>query len=815
MHNMYDPKLIEKKWQDYWEKSRVFKSSKDTKKKKYYVLEMLPYPSGRLHMGHARNYAIGDVVARYKIMQGYNVMHPMGWDAFGMPAENAAIKHNAHPAEWTKSNIEIMKDQFGKLGYSYDWDREVNTSLPEYYKWEQLVFLKMYEEGLAYRKESFVNWCDKCETVLANEQVVQGQCWRCDSTAVQKSMTQWYYRITDYAEELLNDIDKLDGWPDRVRTMQRDWIGKSKGTLIKFPIDEPKDGEPKSIEVFTTRPDTLYGATFMSMASEHPLARELCKGTDEEAEVENFIDEVAHMDRLKRLEGDYEKKGVFTGRYCINPVTGWKMPIYIANFVLMDYGTGAVMAVPTHDQRDFEFAQKYNLKLQVVIHPEEQALKVEDMTEAYVDEGVLVNSDQFDGMNNLKAIDEITKYLEKEGKGEATVNYRLKDWCVSRQRYWGAPIPVIHCEKCGILPAPEKSLPVELPRDVEFTGSGGSPLAKSQSFLDVKCPKCSSKARQETDTLDTFVESSWYFLRYCSPGYKKGVVDKKEAEYWMPIDQYIGGIEHAVGHLMYCRFYMKILRDLGIIKYSDTNEPANNLMTQGMVIKDGAKMSKSKGNVVSVDDMVDKYGADTARVFTLFAAPPVKDLEWSDQGAEGSFRFLGRIWRLVYNWKEASVGKSSNIGCQRVMHKTIKRVTEDIERFHFNTAIAAIMEYINALYQIKIEEVSKESVVNLVLMISPFAPHIAEELWKELDQKGDIYHQSWPKWNKEMIKDDDMLIVVQINGKLRDRLTVAVDIAEDEIKKLALESEKIKSFVGDKEIRKVIYVPKKLVNIVV
>jgi leucyl-tRNA synthetase len=808
--------MIERKWQDYWEKSKAFKVEPNSKKEKYYLLEMLPYPSGHLHMGHARNYAIGDVVARYKIMKGYNVLHPMGWDAFGMPAENAAIKHKVHPAEWTYSNIEQMKEQFRKLGFSYDWSRETATCAPEYYKWEQLVFLKMFEEGLVERRESFINWCDHCQTVLANEQVVQGTCWRCDQGVQQKSMTQWYFKISKYAEELLKDIDKLDGWPDRVKTMQRDWIGRSEGTLIKFPLEDSSNTETQNVEVFTTRPDTLYGATFMSLASEHPLARKLAKGTEHEKVVEEFITEVAHMDRMKRLEGDYEKKGVFTGKYCINPVTGSKMPIYIANFVLMDYGTGAVMAVPAHDQRDFEFAKKYDLPLKVVIQPEHKSLKEDELTEAYTEEGVLVHSDQFDGLNNIEAIEKITKFLTKEGKGEETVNYRLKDWCVSRQRYWGAPIPIIYCDACGVVPVSEKDLPVELPHDVEFSGIGGSPLAKVEEFVNTTCPKCKAAAKRETDTLDTFVESSWYFLRYCSPKYDKGIVDVAEAKYWMPVDHYIGGIEHAVGHLMYCRFYMKVLRDLGFIKYSDTNEPATNLLTQGMVIKDGAKMSKSKGNVVSVDDMVDKYGADTARVFSLFAAPPEKDLDWSDQGVEGGFRFLSRVWRLVYSWSEATgKEKSGDASIDKVMHKTIKKVTGDIERFHFNTAIAAIMEYVNALYRVDVAKLSAENITNLVLLIAPFAPHMAEEVWSGLSKKGDIYHQSWPVWDKDQVVDEEILVVVQVNGKLRDKLSVPADIAEDEIKKMATESEKVAQFVEGKEIRKVVYVPKRLVNIVV
>lgn len=813
MHKTYDPKLIETKWQETWVKNQSFKAKVDAEKKKYYVLEMLPYPSGRIHMGHVRNYAIGDVLARYKTMQGFNVLHPMGWDAFGLPAENAAIQRNIHPAEWTFSNIENMKKQLRRLGFSYDWEREVATCVPEYYKWEQLVFLRMYEKGMVQRKESFINWCDSCQTVLANEQVVSGKCWRCDSTVKQRSMTQWYVKLPKYAEELLADVDKLVNWPERVRTMQREWIGKSEGTLVEFPLETPI-GKDKKIDVFTTRPDTLFGATFMSIASEHPLARELAKGTDKELEVSKFIEEVAHMDRMKRLEGDYEKKGAFTGRYCINPVTGWKMPIYVANFVLMDYGTGAVMAVPTHDQRDFEFAKKYKLPLKVVIQPKDKELHEDEMSEAYVDEGVLVNSGEFSGLDNIEAISKITKYLEKKGLGRSTVHYKLKDWCVSRQRYWGTPIPMIYCEKCGVVPVPEKDLPVELPHDVVFTGVGGSPLAKSESFVNVKCPKCNGAAKRETDTLDTFMESSWYFLRYCSPKYDKGIVDINEAKYWMPIDYYIGGVEHAVGHLMYCRFYMKLLRDLGFVKFSDSNEPAVNLLTQGMVIKDGSKMSKSKGNVVDPDEMIEKFGADTARLFCLFAAPPEKDLDWSDQGVEGSFRFLCRIWRLVSNWITAGK-KDGPSAVDKIMHKTIKRVTEDVERLHFNTAISAIMEYVNAMYQADIKQISERNIHDLILMVSPFAPHLAEELWSYVDDKKGIIRQGWPLFDKNLVVDEDLLIIVQVNGKLRDKLLVSPDISEEDIKKLAEASEKVAPFVQGKKIQKIIYVPKKLVSIVV
>jgi len=826
MEFAYDPKRIEEKWQKAWAEQGVFKSRPDKARKKFYLLEMLPYPSGHLHMGHVRNYAIGDAFARYLVMNGFNVLHPMGWDAFGMPAENAAIKHGVHPADWTMDNIKKMREQFERLGCSYDWDREVATCEPSYYKWEQLVFLRMYERGLAYRKESFVNWCDNCETVLANEQVIGGACWRCSGTVRQRSMTQWYFRITDYAEELLKDIDLLERWPERVKTMQREWIGKSEGTIVEFELDSEGDDSLKGlkIEIFTTRADTLFGVTFLSLASEHPLVDVITKNSPNKDAIASFRDEVLRMDRMKRLQGDYEKKGVFTGRYCIHPLTREKIPIYIANFVLMDYGTGAVMAVPAHDQRDFEFAKRYNLPIKVVVLPvckdgEKVSLDPNSMESAYVEYGVLTDSGEFSGLWSEDAIQSITAHLEKIGKGRRAVSWRLKDWCVSRQRYWGAPIPIIYCDDCGIVPVPESELPVVLPRNVEFTGTGGSPLAKVPSFVNTKCPRCGKPAKRETDTLDTFVESSWYFLRYCSPKYDKWMVDAEEARYWMPIDKYIGGIEHAVGHLLYFRFYMKVLRDLGIFKFSDSNEPAVELMTQGMVYKDGAKMSKSKGNVVSVDEMLDKYGADTARLFSLFAAPPEKDLEWSDEGVEGAYRFLGRVWRLVYNWKRASKptltqGDTAS-EVYRLLNKTIKKVTEDIERMHFNTAIAAIMEFTNALYQVDVSTITEDTLRKLIILLSPFAPHIAEELWQELGGKGFVYHEKWPLYDKDAVKDEEVMLIVQVNGRLRDKIKAPRGISSDEARRLALSSEKVSAHIGKSEIKNVIYVPDRLINLVV
>jgi len=813
----YEPKDIEPKWQAKWARERLFTVTENPKKKKFYLLEMLPYPSGLIHMGHVRNYVIGDVAARYKMMQGFNVLHPMGWDAFGLPAENAAIERRVHPAKWTYDNIDYMRSQLKRLGISYDWEREFATCDPSYYGWEQLIFLKMYERGLAYKKTSLVNWCPGCKTVLANEQVEGGFCWRCSSQVKQEMMSQWFFKITDYAEELLNDVDdKLQGWPERVRIMQREWIGKSKGAFIDFQIENRNE----KIRIFTTRPDTLYGATFMSLACEHPMVRELAKGAGHDKEVDKFIERTAKIDRATRLAGAYEKDGVFIGAHCVNPVTGSKIPIYAANFVLMEYGTGAVMAVPAHDQRDFEFAKKYKLPIKVVIQPKEHHLDPKTMTQAHEGDGKLVNSGVFDGLWSIDAIEKITADLNRKDIGGPAVSYKIKDWCLSRQRYWGAPIPIIYCDKCGTVPVAEKDLPVILPHDVEFTGKGGSPLAKIESFVDVPCPKCKGKAKRETDTMDTFVESSWYMFRYASPHYDKGPVNKKEIDYWLPVDQYIGGIEHAVGHLIYCRFFTKVMRDLGMIAL---DEPVLNLMTQGMVIKDGAKMSKSKGNIVTCDDMITKYGADTVRLFSLFAAPPEKDLDWSDQGIEGMHRFLLRVWRFAEGWLETPHPSPSPQGREgggegklvRMIHKTIKKVTEDVERYHFNTAIAAIMEYVNYLYQIGADATSKEALETLIMLISPFAPHAADELWEILGKKGNVLKQKWPAFDLNLIVEDVMQIVVQVNGKLRDQIAVPIDMNEGEVKSRAQCAEKVLNHIKGKAIKKIVYVPKKLVNIVV
>lgn len=822
MEQKYIPKEIELKWQQQWESKSSFAATEDKNRKKYYLLEMFPYPSGKIHMGHVRNYSIGDVIGRFKRMRGFNVLHPMGWDAFGMPAENAAIQNKSHPAVWTYENIAYMRGQLKKMGFSYDWKRELATCNLDYYRWEQKIFLEMFKKGIAYKKTSFVNWCPKCETVLANEQVEDGECWRCDSEVSLKELDQWFFRITDYAEELLDYTDRLPGWPERVLVMQKNWIGKSFGCEIDFPRE---DGAG-SIKVFTTRQDTVFGATFMSLAPEHPLAASLTT-PDRKEEIAAFIEKVKKTDRIKRTAEDFEKEGVFTGSYCINPLTKERMPVYLANFVLMDYGTGAVMAVPTHDQRDFEFAAKYSLPLRVVIQPEGETLDPSVMASAFTDAGIMVNSGRFDGMKSEAAKEAIADYLQEEGIGKKTINFRLRDWGISRQRYWGNPIPVIYCDVCGVVPVPEKDLPVQLPMDVEFTGEGGSPLAKLESFLNVDCPCCGKPARRETDTMDTFVQSSWYFLRYCCPDFTASALDKDRTDYWMSVDQYIGGIEHAVLHLLYARFFTKVLRDLG---YIGCDEPFTNLLTQGMVIKDGAKMSKSKGNVVDPNALIERYGADTARLFSLFAAPPEKDLDWNDQGVDGSFRFLNRIWKLVLDRldliKNAGAVNVSDLtadekALRRAVHKTIKKVTEDVEeRFHFNTAIAAIMELLNTLQAAEEGSpqhaaVMKEALESVVLLLAPFVPHITEELWQHLGQTKPLSESAWPEYDRNAVVDEELLVVVQVNGKLRSRITVAAGTSEENVKAAALADEKVLPFLEGVQIKKIIYVPGKLVNIVV
>jgi leucyl-tRNA synthetase len=825
----YDPETIENKWQARWAESRCFEVEADPSRPKYYVLEMFPYPSGKIHMGHVRNYSIGDVVARYKRMRGMNVLHPMGWDAFGLPAENAAIKNKSHPAIWTYGNIAEMRAQLKRLGYSYDWRRELATCRPEYYKWEQAFFLKFLEKGLVYRKNSPVNWCESCQTVLANEQVEEGRCWRCDSEVEQKQLEQWFLRITAYADELLESLESLEkGWPERVLTMQRNWIGKSVGAQVKFKIK----GLDEEVEVFTTRPDTLCGATFMSLAAEHPLVEKLIAGSPQAEKVRAFCRDVANMDRIKRGADDLEKEGVFTGAYCMNPFTGWDMPIWVANFVLMGYGTGAVMAVPAHDQRDFEFARKYDLPLRVVIEPQGQSLDPASMTAAYADPGLLVNSGEFDGLENDKAKQIMVAKLAEKGLAKPTVNYRLRDWNISRQRFWGAPIPVVYCDACGLVGVPEKDLPVVLPEDAVMRTDGKSPLPFMDGFVNTTCPKCGGPARRETDTMDTFVESSWYFLRYTQAREDKAPFDEAALKYWSPVDQYIGGIEHAILHLLYSRFYSKLLRDEG---YAVPAEPFTNLLTQGMVLKDGAKMSKSKGNVVDPNAMIGRYGADATRLFILFASPPEKDLEWSDAGIEGAYRFLSRLWRLSEELEgvlrpvkpcAAPEGELSAPAkaLRRKEHDTVRRVTRDIENaFQFNTAIAALMELVNELYLLKDElktlpegpQVLSSAVATALTLLSPVAPHICEELWQALGHTTQLASEPWPSYDESALVRDQVELVVQVNGKVRGRAAVAADASEQEVKDVALKLDNVVRHVEGKTIVKVVVIPGKLVSVVV
>lgn len=853
MNERYDSRKIEEKWQKRWDDKKLFRVTEDPKKEKYYLLEMFPYPSGKMHMGHVRNYSIGDVAARYKRMRGYNVLHPMGWDAFGMPAENAAIEHGVHPAKWTYQNIDAMRTQLKRMGFSYDWGRELATCDVKYYRWEQWLFLKMYEKGLAHRKRSYVNWCEQCQTVLANEQVEAGLCWRCHSEVIQKELDQWFFRITEYVEELLDYCQKLPGWPERVLTMQENWIGRSVGAEIHFPLEDTTG----VISVFTTRQDTVYGATFMSLAPEHPLVLELSKGTPQAEAVRNFLERVKGQDTAVRSSEEIEKEGVFTGAYCLNPLTGAKIPIYVANFVLMEYGTGAVMAVPTHDQRDFEFAKKYNLPLTVVIQPAGEELREETMTEAYEGEGILVNSGPFNGMKSPEAREAVARYLEEKDLGKKSVSYRLRDWGISRQRYWGAPIPVIYCTQCGIQPVREEDLPVVLPYDVKVTCSGESPLVSLPSFVETTCPECGGPARRETDTMDTFVESSWYFDRFACPDYDQGILDKKRVDYWMPVDQYIGGIEHAILHLLYSRFFTKVLRDEDIV---GVDEPFVRLLTQGMVCKEVVrcrshgllypheikddrcihcgepvevggkeKMSKSKRNVVDPEYLINRYGADTTRLFCLFASPPEKDLDWSDQGVEGSSRFLHRVWRMVFNRldtirmaalpRPGDVFEGAEQALHRRTHRTIRKVTEDIERFHFNTAVSAIMELVNAIYQFESKaetapSVLREAIEMTVILLSPFVPHIAEELWQALGKRESIIQTIWPEYDAGATAEEEMLVVIQVNGKLRDRMSVPVSFGEEDLKEAALSQERVRTFTQGKQVKKVIVVPKKLVNVV-
>lgn len=825
MNEKYSPNEVETKWQKAWAEQRAFSTEINRQRPEYYVLEMFPYPSGNLHMGHVRNYSIGDVIARFKKMQGYNVLHPMGWDAFGMPAENAAIKNAIHPAKWTWENIANMRRQQQEMGLSYDWDREVATCHPDYYKWTQWLFLLFYDMGLAYKKKAAVNWCGDCNTVLANEQVVEGRCWRCDSVVVKKELEQWFLKITQYADRLLADLDELKGWPARVKTMQENWIGRSTGAEFSFDIPEIDE----RIFVYTTRQDTIFGVTYVVLAPEHPLVEKLVAGKDNAQAVRDFVDQVRNLSEINRTSTETEKEGIFTGAYAVHPITGAKVPIWVANYVLMEYGTGAVMGVPAHDQRDWEFSTKYGLNKQIVIQPRDAELVLENMTAAYDGGGILVNSAEFDGLDNELAKESIVKWLETHGRGKRRVNYRLRDWLISRQRYWGAPIPIIYCEKCGTVPVPKENLPVLLPEDVRFDTGSVSPLAKAEEFLRCTCPKCGGPGRRETDTMDTFICSSWYYFRYTDPQNPTQPFDPAKANYWLPVDQYIGGIEHAILHLLYSRFFTKVLRDAGLI---NVNEPFKNLLTQGMVIKDGAKMSKSKGNIVSPEEIIARYGADTARLFILFAAPPERDLEWSDQGVEGAYRFLGRLWRIVAHYAPVAAEGTAKYDTtalskeerelRRALHMAIRKVGDDIgERFNFNTAISAIMELVNAFYLFKEQAVApapglvREVVSGLLRLLAPFAPHVTEELWTEVIGEGSIHKQPWPAYDSEAVQVSEVEIVLQINGKVRDKLVVPVGLDAKELEAKALGQEKVKALVDGKQIVKVICVPQKLVNIVV
>ncbi|KUK14163.1 MAG: Leucine--tRNA ligase [bacterium 42_11] len=819
-----DFRAIEAKWQKYWEENKVFKCDRDPSKKKYYVLEMFPYPSGALHMGHLRNYAIGDVVARFLRMNGYNVLHPMGWDAFGLPAENAALKSGVHPHDWTWKNINHMRKQLKEMGASYDWDREIATCSPDYYKWTQWLFLLFFKNGLAYKKEAPVNWCPSCKTVLANEQVEGGRCWRCGSLVQKRKLNQWFLKITAYADELLESLDELEGWPEKVKAMQRNWIGKSWGVETFFEIEELS----RKVYIFTTRIDTIYGATFLALAPEHPLVDEIIKVSPIGDRIKAFVEDVMRESEIERGALGREKKGIFTGFYAKNPFNGERVPVWIADYVLMEYGTGAIMGVPAHDQRDFEFAKQYNLPIKVVINPIDKELP-EELQEAYEGDGVMVNSGPWSGLPNREGIEKMAEWLKERGLGEKKVNYRLRDWLISRQRYWGAPIPVVYCESCGTVPVPEEELPVLLPLDVNVLEGGATPLPYHEDFVNTKCPKCGGAAKRETDTMDTFICSSWYYLRFTSPWTDKAPFEQEDVDYWMPVDQYIGGVEHAILHLLYSRFFTKFLADQGLVKF---REPFKNLLTQGMVIKDGAKMSKSLGNVVDPDEIMKKFGADTARLFILFASPPEKDLEWSDRGVEGCHRFLNRVWKLVTERVDelkrlsndylpiSKIQDKRTRDLKRKIHKTIQKVTEDIkDRFHFNTAISALMELSNELcdFEVKGEEdlrVFKEGVEALIVMLYPFTPHICEELWQRLGHPNSLAYHPWLSPEEEALQEEEVNIVIQINGKVRGSVRVPAGLSEEEIKRLVLESDVVKKRISDKKIEKVLLVPGRLVSIV-
>ena len=830
MKESYFPQEIEKKWQKIWDDSKAFKTPDVSDKPKYYALSMFPYPSGKLHMGHVRNYTITDVIARFKKANGFNVLHPIGWDSFGLPAENAAMKHHVDPETWTDENIAYMKKQLKMLGLSYDWDREVATCKPEYYKWTQWLFLQLYKKGLVYKKEAAVNWCNECGTVLANEQVIDGKCWRCDNTVEKKYLSQWFIKITDYADVLLEDLDKLTGWGDNVKTMQANWIGKSKGAIFKFPVVDAPNGETIEVPVYTTRPDTVFGITYLVVAPEYKDIEKLTTPENQKA-VEEYRANARKMSEIERLSTERVKTGVPLGTHCKNPFNGEIFPLWTADYALVEYGTGAVMAVPTHDTRDFAFAKKYKLPMKVVIAPENNTnLDVDAMTDAYTEAGVLVNSGEFNGIKNNKAKKAITQWAVDKGFGEFKTQYRLRDWLISRQRYWGAPIPVVYCDKCGIQPVPEDKLPVLLPKDVDFSVVGKSPITTSKTFKDTVCPVCGGHAVRETDTMDTFVCSSWYYLRYSDARNDKECFNKDKVNHWLPVDQYVGGIEHAILHLLYSRFFTKALRDCGLL---DFDEPFKNLLTQGMVLKDGSKMSKSKGNTVDPDEIFENYGADTARLFILSDSPPARDFDWSDAGVEGCYKFLNRVWRLVstnqdditLDYKLNFPLEKSNDDLVRNVHIAIKGITNDISNdFQFNTVISKYRELTNAIYdwQAKKSNLTDEdkqvlsfAIISLIKLMSPVAVHLTEEAWHDLGAKTSIHDEPWCEWDENLAKASSITLVVQVNGKVKDKIEVDESLDQEEMKQVALNSEKIKSLTDGKTVVKVIVVPKKLVNIVV
>ncbi len=833
MKESYFPQEIEKKWQNIWDETNAFKTPDISDKPKYYALSMFPYPSGKLHMGHVRNYTITDVIARFKKANGFNVLHPIGWDSFGLPAENAAMKHHVDPETWTDENIAYMKKQLKMLGLSYDWDREVATCKPEYYKWTQWLFLQLYKKGLVYKKEAAVNWCNECGTVLANEQVIDGKCWRCDSVVEKKYLSQWFIKITDYADVLLEDLDKLSGWGDNVKTMQANWIGKSKGAIFKFPVIDAPNGEKIEVPVYTTRPDTVFGITYLVVAPEYKDIEKLTTPENKD-KVEQYRENARKMSEIERLSTERVKTGVPLGTHCKNPFNGEVFPLWTADYALVEYGTGAVMAVPTHDTRDFAFAKKYNMPMKVVIAPENNtSLDASTMTEAYTEEGVLVNSGEFNGIKNTKAKKAITQWAVDKGFGEFKTQYRLRDWLISRQRYWGAPIPVVYCDKCGIQPVPENQLPVLLPKDVDFSVVGKSPITTSKTFKDTVCPVCGGHAVRETDTMDTFVCSSWYYLRYSDARNSEECFNKDKVNHWLPVDQYVGGIEHAILHLLYSRFFTKALRDCGLL---DFDEPFKNLLTQGMVLKDGSKMSKSKGNTVDPDEIFENYGADTARLFILSDSPPARDFDWSDAGVEGCYKFLNRVWRLISTNQDnisldypkfvaGSLKDKSNDDLVRTVHIAIKGITNDISNdFQFNTVISKYRELTNAIYdwQAKKSDLTEEdkqvlsfAVVSLIKLMSPVAVHLTEEAWHDLGGEKSIHEEPWCEWDENLAKSSSITLVVQVNGKVKDKIEVDESLDQEEMKQVALNSEKVKALTDGKTIVKTIVVPKKLVNIVV